>query len=301
MNHFLNIQYLMANDALALIHRALYLKQNSLCPRFEDRVLANLFYENSTRTRVSFELAAKRMGLIVVNLDIARSSESKGEEIRDTIKTLASMGVDIAVIRHVDERLPETMAECAPANLHVINAGDGAHAHPTQAMLDFMTILERKPDAQALKIAIVGNIKHSRVANSFQRMCKLLKIENLNLVAPSIWLPTEPIYGNLTTSLKEGLEGADVIMTLRMQRERFLSTDVLDLTDYQRDYRITKESLAWAKSDAIVMHPGPVNRGIEIDSDVADGAQSCIWQQVQNGVWIRMAIIEHLLTSSYEK
>ena len=275
MNHFLNIQYLTSKDALGLIARALDLKKNNQCPRFEDRVLANLFYENSTRTRVSFELAAKRMGLIVVNLDIARSSESKGEEIRDTIKTLASMGVDIAVIRHVDERLPETMAECAPANLHVINAGDGVHAHPTQAMLDFMTILERKPDYQLLKIAIVGDLKHSRVANSFQKMCQLLEIQNLKLVAPSIWCPTQPIYGNLTTSLKEGVEDADVVITLRMQRERFLSADALDLTDYQRDYRITKESLGLAKPDAIVMHPGPINRGIEIDSDVGQRWEDC--------------------------
>ena len=301
MNHFLNIQQLTSDDVLALIKRALHLKKETRHPQFEQRILANLFYENSTRTRVSFELAAKRMGMIVINLDIARSSESKGEEIRDTIKTLGSMGVDVAVIRHVDEGLPHTMAECAPSHLHVINAGDGAHAHPTQAMLDFMTILEYKTNLRDLKIALVGNLKHSRVANSLQGMCQLLNVKCLKLVAPSVWLPSDPIYGEMTSSLKEGLEGADVIITLRMQRERFLTTDCLNLADYQRDYRITTANLAFAKPDAIVMHPGPINRGIEIDSDVADGVQSCIWQQVQNGVWIRMAIIERLLTIANKK
>ncbi len=301
VNHFLNIQQLTSDDVLALIKRALHLKKETRHPQFEQRILANLFYENSTRTRVSFELAAKRMGMIVINLDIARSSESKGEEIRDTIKTLGSMGVDVAVIRHVDEGLPHTMAECAPSHLHVINAGDGAHAHPTQAMLDFMTILEYKTNLRDLKIALVGNLKHSRVANSLQGMCQLLNVKCLKLVAPSVWLPSDPIYGEMTSSLKEGLEGADVIITLRMQRERFLTTDCLNLADYQRDYRITTANLAFAKPDAIVMHPGPINRGIEIDSDVADGVQSCIWQQVQNGVWIRMAIIERLLTIANKK
>jgi aspartate carbamoyltransferase catalytic subunit len=301
VNHFLNIQQLSIKEALDWIQRAVELKKSSMLPRFEQSTLANLFYENSTRTRVSFELAAKRMGMIVINLDISKSSESKGEEIRDTIKTLASMGVDVAVIRHVDEGLPHTMADCAPIGLHVINAGDGTHAHPTQAMLDMMTILEKKPAYQDLKIAIIGNLKHSRVANSFQSMCQLLGVGCLKLVAPEPWLPAHPIYGEMTTSLQEGLTDADVVMTLRIQRERFLASDELDLSDYQRDYRITTKNLTLAKPDAIVMHPGPINRNIEIESDVADGSQSCIWQQVQNGVWIRMAIIEHLLTSSHAK
>lgn len=301
MRHFLNVQQLTSNVVCELIHRALYLKKHAIFPQFQQRALANLFYENSTRTRVSFELAAKRMGMVVTNIDISRSSESKGEEIRDTVKTLGAMGIDIAVIRHQHEGLPQIVAEAAPQSLHIINAGDGVHSHPSQAMLDFMTILEQKGAYHDLRIAIVGNLKHSRVANSFRAMCQLLGVRNLKLIAPSPWLPVDSGYGEPTTSLKEGLEGADVIVALRIQRERLLSDDMLDVTDYQRDYRITEASLAFAKPDAIVMHPGPINRGVEIDSDVADGSQSCIWQQVQNGVWIRMAIIEHLLTFSHEK
>lgn len=297
VNHFLNIQQLTPIDVHALLERAIFLKKSQFFPVFEQRVLANLFYENSTRTRVSFELAAKRMGMIVINFDIARSSESKGEEIRDTIKTLASMGIDVAVIRHVDEGLPHAMAECAPAHLHVINAGDGTQAHPTQAMLDFMTILEHKSTLSDLKIAIVGNLKHSRVANSLQSMCQLLKVKHLTLVAPEPWLPTYPVYGEMTSSLKEGITDADVVIALRVQRERFSSEDHIDLLQYQRDYRISSTSLLCAKPDVMVMHPGPINRGVEIESDVVEGPHSCIWQQVQNGIWMRMALIERLLTN----
>ncbi len=297
VNHFLNIQQLTPNEVKMLIDRAIFFKETRSTPCFEQRVLANLFYENSTRTRVSFELAAKRMGMIVINFDIARSSESKGEEIRDTIKTLASMGIDVAVIRHVDEGLPHAMAECAPSHLHIINAGDGTHAHPSQAMLDLMTILERKPNFPDLKIAVVGNLKHSRVANSFQHLCQLMNVRSLKLVAPTAWLPLKPVYGDMTTSLKEGLEEADVVIALRVQRERFAIEDHMDLAQYQRDYQITSSNLRWAKSDVMVMHPGPINRGVEIESEVVEGAHACVWEQVQNGVWIRMALIERLLTS----
>lgn len=277
------------------MRRALFFKQGTAYPCYSHKILANLFYENSTRTRISFELAAKLMNIAVVNIDLARSSESKGEEIRDTIKTLASMGVSLAVIRHVDEGLPHTMSECAPDTLHVINAGDGTHAHPTQAMLDFMTILESKPTFPDLKIAIVGNLKHSRVANSLQAMCQLLQIRALALIAPERWLPSTATYGQMTTSLQEGLQDADVVITLRVQHERFQACDHLNLSDFRRDYAITPASIKYAKSDAIVMHPGPLNRGVEIDSEIADGPQSRIWEQVKNGVFMRMAIIEKLL------
>lgn len=295
MKHFLNINQISYHEATHLIERALFFKHSVDYPCYAHKILANLFYENSTRTRISFELAAKHMNISVVNIDLAHSSESKGEEIRDTIKTIASMGVNIAVIRHVDEGLPHTMSECAPNTLHVINAGDGTHAHPTQAMLDFMSILERKPNMPDLKIAIVGNLKHSRVANSLQAMCQLFQIRELSLIAPEQWLPSTVIYGQTTTSLQEGLHDADVIITLRVQHERFQASDHFNLSVYRRDYAITSASIKFAKPDVIVMHPGPLNRGVEIDSEIADGPQSCIWEQVKNGVFMRMAIIEKLL------
>jgi aspartate carbamoyltransferase catalytic subunit len=294
VKHFLNINQISYDEAYHLIKRALLFKTDAIYPRYAHKVLANLFYENSTRTRISFELAAKHMNIDVVNMDLAHSSESKGEEIRDTIKTIASMGINIAVIRHVDEGLPHTMSECAPNTLHVINAGDGTHAHPTQAMLDFMTLFQYKPNLSDLKIAIVGNLKHSRVANSLQAMCKLFQVRELALIAPESWLPNTLIYGHMTTSLQDGLHQADVIVTLRVQHERFQACDHINLSDYRRDYAITAESIKLAKLDAIVMHPGPLNRGVEIDSVIADGPQSCIWEQVKNGVFMRMAIIEKL-------
>jgi aspartate carbamoyltransferase catalytic subunit len=294
VKHFLNINQISYDEACHLIKRALLFKKDAIYPRYPHKILANLFYENSTRTRISFELAAKHMNINVVNMDLDHSSESKGEEIRDTIKTIASMGVNIAVIRHIEEGLPHTISEYAPNTLHIINAGDGAHAHPTQAMLDFMTLFEHKPNLSYLKIAIVGNLKHSRVAHSLQAMCQLFQVKELALIAPAAWLPDTPIYGHMTTSLKEGLHQADVIVTLRVQHERFQPCDYLNLSDYHRDYSITVERIKLAKPDAIVMHPGPLNRGVEIDSVIADGPQSCIWEQVKNGVFMRMAIIEKL-------
>lgn len=295
MKHCLDVNELSYDAVIRLIERALVFKHATVWPAYPRKILANLFYENSTRTRVSFELAAKHLGMSVVNVDVARSSEQKGEQQADTIKTLASMGVDIAVIRHSEAGMPKTLADSAPQNMHVINAGDGAHAHPTQALLDVMTIMEHKPQWPDLKIAVVGDIRHSRVAHSLQALCQLLKMGELVFVGPESWLPTAMPYGRATTSLSEGLAGADVVMTLRVQQERLLAGEHLDLSRYRQDYALTQATLAYAKPDAIVMHPGPLNRGIEIDNDVADGPQSCIWQQVHNGVFMRMAIIEALL------
>ena len=295
MNHFLDIESLSHRDINALIQRALYFKNHTTYPVYPTFPVVNLFYENSTRTRVSFELAARHLGMPVVNLDLQCSSESKGEMIEDTIRTLAAMGVRLFVVRHLQEGLPERIAKACGRAIHIINAGDGAHAHPSQAMLDLMTIVENKPHLEGLKIAIVGDVRHSRVANSLQWISAKLKIGELTLVAPKIWQPTAVHYGRVTTSLKEGLHGADVVICLRVQRERLSASETLDLASYRRDYALTSETLAYAKVDAMVMHPGPVNRGVEIDSEVADGPQSYILQQVSNGVFMRMAILEHLV------
>ncbi len=298
MKHFLDVNQLSLDDITALIQRALYFKNNAAYPCYPQCPVAHLFYENSTRTRVSFELAAKHLAMPVVNLDLQNSSENKGELIEDTLRTLAAMGIKLFVIRHEREGLQQRLAETCGDAVHIINAGDGTHAHPSQAMLDLMTILEKKPNLNLLKIAIVGDIRHSRVANSLQHICALLRVGELTLVAPDLWQPTSVQYGRVTASLHDGIVDADVVICLRVQRERLLASEHLDLASYRRDYALTSHSLAYAKADAMVMHPGPINREIEIDSEVADGPQSCILQQVCNGVFMRMAILERVCLES---
>ena len=298
MNHFIEISQLSKPEVMALLKSALSLKNGSICPQYPAIPLATLFYENSTRTRISFDLAAKRLGMPVVNVDIATSSEAKGESIIDTVKTLTAMGIKCFVIRHKEAGLPIKLAKTCGEGIHVINAGDGMHAHPTQAMLDFMTIMEQKPDLSSLKIAILGDIRHSRVANSLQCLAATLNVGELSLVAPEQWQPSVVHYGTVTDSLRDGLAGADVIICLRVQSERFSTGDTLDLTSYRKAYALTKTTLAYAKKEAMVMHPGPINRSVEIDDEVADGPQSYILQQVQNGVFMRMAILSHLISGS---
>jgi aspartate carbamoyltransferase catalytic subunit len=295
MNHFLEINQLSRQQIESLIQRALEFKQQKKVPSYSQHTVANLFYENSTRTRVSFELAAHHLSMYVVNLDLQSSSESKGEIIEDTIQTLAAMGIEYFVIRHKQEGVQQQLANNLGSAVHIVNAGDGTHAHPSQAILDMMTIIEQKSQVDKLKIAVVGNVKHSRVANSFQDICNKMGVGELVLVAPEIWQPQTLSYGRVTSDLKDGLTNADVVICLRVQQERLLETEHLDLDSYRRDFALTKNSLAYAKPDAMIMHPGPMNRGVEIDSDVADGAQSCILQQVTNGVYARMAILESII------
>ena len=295
MKHLLDIHSMSKHDITLLLQRALHFKHHPDYPRYSHCTVANLFYENSTRTRVSFELAANALGMPVVNLDLNRSSESKGEVIEDTINNLAAMGIKLFVVRHAKNGLPQALASHCPDDVHIVNAGDGQHAHPSQALLDLMTIVGHKPDLPSLKIAIVGNLRHSRVANSLQCIFAAMGVGELKLVAPAVWQPQVVHYGRVTASLQDGIAGADVVICLRVQQERLNAGEHIDLASYHRDYAITRESLGWAKPDAMVMHPGPINRGVEIDSDVADGAQSFILRQVSNGVFMRMAILEALV------
>jgi len=209
------------------------------------------------------------------------------------------MGVRLMVIRHPEDGALQALSRVIPESLQLVNAGDGMHAHPTQAMLDIMTIIEHQLKPRDIKIALVGNIRHSRVAQSLQRLCRVLGVGKVALVGPEAWLPKNIIYGEATPSLQEGLNNADVVMTLRVQHERFSDDDdACDLATYRENYAITSNTIRYAKPNALVMHPGPMNRGVEIDSDVADGPQSCILQQVQNGVFMRMAILEWLIQSA---
>lgn len=300
MKHLLEISQLSCDDVKHLLARAQFFKQNSVqdYPQYPHQTMANLFYECSTRTRISFEMAAKHLGMHVVNVDIERSSESKGEMLEDTILTLFSMGIKTFVLRHQKNGCPKAIVSALPSGLHIINAGDGAHEHPSQALLDLLTITEYKPNLDALKIVVVGDLLHSRVANSLQHLCALMGVSDLVLVAPEQWYPRTLIYGRLTSSLSEALHNADVVMTLRIQNERLQSGEFLDINHYRQQYAITQKTIAWAKPDVMVMHPGPVNRGIELDSDVADGPRSSILEQVKNGVYMRMAILDTILSKT---
>lgn len=296
MKNFLDISQLSVDQIRHLLQRAKQFKQEGHYPSLAGNHLANLFYENSTRTRASFELAARHLSIPVLNLNLGTSSEHKGETIDDTIANLAAMGINLFVIRHSQEGMQARIAEAFSRQaIHFINAGDGKHAHPSQAMLDLMTIVENKADLSRLKIAIVGDIRHSRVANSLQCLFAKMGLAELWLVAPDAWLPQTVHFGHTTRSLNEGISGADVVICLRVQKERLDDTEHLDIKSYHQNYALTSQTLLLAKPDVMVMHPGPVNRGVEIDSDVVDGAHSFILNQVTNGVFMRMAIIESLL------
>ncbi|MBS0358814.1 MAG: aspartate carbamoyltransferase catalytic subunit [Proteobacteria bacterium] len=255
----------------------------------------NLLFENSTRTRVSFELAAKRLGVEVINFDLSTSSIQKGETMLDTIHTLQAMHCNFFVIRHSENNIVEFIAQNVNHEVAVINAGDGTHAHPSQALLDMLTIRQHKKSFEHLKVAIVGDIRHSRVAHSAITALPILGCKDIRIIGPDFLLPESKITGvEMFRDMKKGLEDVDVIMMLRIQKERIKNTSLPDIQEYYENYGLTPKKLKLAKPDAIVMHPGPMNRGIEIDSSIADGPQSVILQQVSNGVAVRMAIFSVL-------
>jgi aspartate carbamoyltransferase catalytic subunit len=259
--------------------------------------VANLFTEPSTRTRVSFELAAKRLGADVVNLELQLSSRVKGESMLDTIYTLEALHVDVLVIRDAEEGIPGLVADHVHPHVSVLSAGEAHVAHPTQGLLDALTILQRKPDLSKLAVAIVGDVRHSRVARSAYDILTTLSVGELRIVAPPVFMPEPGEFPGCArhTTLAKGLKDADVIMMLRIQKERMSQASLPDADRYFAKYGLTPERLQLAKPDAIVMHPQPMNRGIEIASDVADGPQSAIRDQVRNGVAVRMAVLAEVI------
>jgi aspartate carbamoyltransferase catalytic subunit len=259
--------------------------------------VANLFTEPSTRTRVSFELAAKRLGADVVNLELQLSSRVKGESMLDTIYTLESLHVDVLVIRDAEEGIPSLVADHVHQHVSVLSAGEAHVAHPTQGLLDALTILQRKPDLSQLAVAIVGDVRHSRVARSAYDILTTLGVGELRIVAPPVFMPEPGEFPGCArhTTLAKGLKDADVIMMLRIQKERMSQASLPDADRYFAKYGLTPERLQLAKPDAIVLHPQPMNRGIEIASDVADGPQSAIRDQVRNGVAVRMAVLAEVI------
>jgi aspartate carbamoyltransferase catalytic subunit len=257
------------------------------------RTLINLFFEASTRTQASFELAGKRLGADVMNMAVGSSSIRKGETLIDTAITLNAMHPDIIVVRHHASGAVELLAQ--KVDCSVINAGDGSHEHPTQALLDALTIRRRKGDIERLVVAICGDILHSRVARSNIVLLNTLGAR-VRVVAPSTLLPPgiERFGVEVTRDMREGLAGADIVMMLRLQRERMNGSFVPSTQEYFHYFGLDEKKLAYAKPDALVMHPGPMNRGVEIDTAVADGAQSLIREQVEMGVAVRMAVLEAL-------
>jgi aspartate carbamoyltransferase catalytic subunit len=296
--HLLGIEGLSRLDMIALldladeaveVNRQVEKKKATL----RGRTQINLFFEPSTRTQASFELAGKRLGADVMNMSVASSSVKKGETLIDTAATLNAMRPDIIIVRHHAAGAVHLLArkvDCA-----VVNAGDGAHEHPTQALLDALTIRRRKGRIEGLTVAICGDILHSRVARSNMILLAALGAR-VRVVAPSNLLPAgiERLGVEVFTRMREGLAGADIVMMLRLQRERMNGSFVPSVKEYFRYFGLDEEKLALAKPDALVMHPGPMNRGVEISSAIADGAQSLIREQVEMGVAVRMAVLEAL-------
>jgi len=260
--------------------------------------VANLFTEPSTRTRVSFELAAKRLGAEVVNLEVQLSSRAKGESMLDTVFTLESLHVDVFVIRDAEAGVPALVAGHVAPHVSVLSAGEAHLAHPTQGLLDALTVLQHKGRFDDLTVAVVGDIRHSRVARSAAHAMRTLGVRELRIVGPPALMPDEHEFTGCRrfTRLEDGVRDADVVMMLRIQRERFANADVPAGDDYFREYGLTPARLALARPDAIVMHPQPMNRGVEISSEVADGPRSVIRRQVSNGVAVRMAVLETIVS-----
>jgi aspartate carbamoyltransferase catalytic subunit len=262
-------------------------------PLLRGKSVFNLFFENSTRTRTTFEIAAKRLSADVINLDISRSSTSKGETLLDTIANLSAMAADLFVVRHSASGAPYLIAQHVAPHVHVINAGDGGHAHPTQGLLDMFTIRHFKKDFSNLTVAIVGDVLHSRVARSDIHALTTLGCAEVRVVGPKTLVPSDMKHMGLRVchTLEEGIRGCDVVIMLRLQNERMNGALLPSSQEFFKSFGLTPEKLLLAKPDAIVMHPGPVNRGVEIASEVVDGKQSVVLPQVTFGIAIRMAVM----------
>jgi aspartate carbamoyltransferase catalytic subunit len=265
-------------------------------PLLRGKSVFNLFFEASTRTRTTFEIAAKRLSADVINLNIAVSSHTKGETLLDTVDNLSSMHADMFVVRHAQSGAPFLIANHVASHLHVINAGDGRHAHPTQGLLDLYTIRHYKKDFSRLSVAIVGDVLHSRVARSLIHGLTLMNTPDLRVIGPMTLIPTgvEKLGVKVFHDMARGLRDVDVVVMLRLQSERMRGALLPSAQEFFKYYGLTPEKLALAKPDAIVMHPGPLNRGVEIDSAVADGSNAVILSQVTFGIAVRMAVMSTL-------
>ena len=300
LQHLLSIQEMDVSLIKDIFIRAdKFLINNQSISKYnvlQGKTICNLFFENSTRTQTTFEIAAKRLSADVINLDIATSSQSKGESILDLINNLIAMGVSIFVVRHSKPGIPAKIAQNIKNMAHVINAGDGNKEHPTQALLDAYTIRSYKKKFDDLKVAIVGDIEHSRVAKSEIYILNKLGVKEVRVIGPESLMPKNinDLKIKAFSSMNEGLKNVDAILMLRIQKERMRKNTIPSEKEYFKTYGLNEERLKFAKKDCLVLHPGPINRGVEIDSLVADGKQSVILQQVKNGIAIRMAVMEKM-------
>ena len=266
-------------------------------PLLRGKTIVNLFFEPSTRTRTTFEIAAKRLSADVINLEANVMSTTKGETILDTVKTLQAMHTDSFVVRHSHSGAADLIARHVPEHVHIINAGDGRYSHPTQALLDMLTIRQRKNSFENLVVAIVGDILHSRVARSEISALNILGTGEIRIIAPKTLIPTEveKLGVKVITDMDKGLKDADVVVMLRLQMERMEGQLIPSEQEFYQRYGLTESRLTVAKPDVLVMHPGPINRGLEIASSVADGSHSAILTQVENGIAVRMAVMAQVM------
>ena len=306
LQHLLTIDGLPRHIILGILDAAVPFTDNEAkkVANLRGKSVFNLFFENSTRTRTTFEIAAKRLSADVINLNVTTSSTAKGETLLDTIDNLAAMQADMFIVRHATSGAPFLIAQHLDAtgkdHIRVVNAGDGRHAHPTQGLLDMYTIRHYKKDFTQLTVAIVGDVLHSRVARSQIHALTTLGVPEIRVIAPHTLIPTgiERLGVRVFNDMKEGLRGVDVVMMLRLQNERMEGALLPSTQEYFKTFGLTPEKLQYAKPDAIVMHPGPMNRGVEIDSAVADGNQAVILPQVTFGIAVRMAVMDMLAGSA---
>jgi len=298
LRHLITLDGLTRDELNGLLDMAqFYVRKPGELPARDNslagRTVANLFFEPSTRTRVSFELAAQRLGADVVNLDMQTSSRVKGETVLDTIYTLQAMHADVLVMRDSEPGLPAQVAQHVASHVSILNAGEAHVSHPTQGLLDVLTIRQHKPDLKNTSVLIVGDLMHSRVARSTWSALTTLSIGEVRIAGPEHFLPPANEFPNAMrfTDINKAIKDVDVVMALRIQKERMTSAHIPDDAAYCREFGLTVDRVKLAKPDAIVMHPAPMNRGVEITDEVADGKQSVIQQQVTNGVAIRMAVL----------
>ena len=299
LKHLLNINNLPKKYIEDIITRAQHFHDNEKIKKYDNKVIASLFFEPSTRTKTTFELASKKISSDFINIDISSSSTSKGESILDMIKTIEAMNCHMFVVRHSVPGTAHYIAESVSNNIAVINAGDGSNEHPTQAMLDMFTIKKHKGSFQNLKISIVGDILHSRVAKSLIHALNTLGAKQINIVGPKKLIPENHSEWNVEyfSDMDDGIQNSDVIIMLRLQKER-MHDALISMDTYYDDYGLNQSRLHYAKKDVIVMHPGPINRGVEIESSVADGPNSVILNQVSYGISVRMAIMSILFDNN---
>jgi len=299
VKHFIDIASHSSSDIQVMLERAQQFREGASSTCGAGETVAMIFCEDSTRTRVSFEMAAHNIGMRVIALDLSHSSLNKGETLEDTLLNLRAMGIRFFIIRHPENTAIHALAEqLSQQDIHLINAGAGMFAHPSQALLDAMTLVGHHKDLAHARVVLLGDIRHSRVAGSLQVMMQKLACGEFIMVAPPVWQPEKVLYGRVSDSLAQSLEGADALIALRVQKERICAEEQLDPERYCAEYQLDADSIRLGKKAMTLMHPGPVNWGVELDASLKTYPHNRILEQVENGVYCRMTILERLIQHS---